>query len=128
MPNVVTNACKRFSGDAKIFADVSIQMESSKKILTIFVCRRISRSYLSTKVNANISILVIIIIWKIIHHECTYYGICQISKTWGEIDQKSKFHQYTATTVKMVLDLYTTDVTSYPVIHSIRSYIASGHT
>ena len=107
MPNVVTHACKRFTGDAKIFADVSSQIESSKRILTIFFCRGISGSYLSTKVNANIPISVVIIPWKIIRHECTYYGRCQLSKTWREIDQKLKFHQYTA--VKMVLDLYTTD-------------------
>ena len=109
MPNIVTNACKLFAGDAKIFADVSIQMESSKRILTIFVCRRLSGSYLSMKANANISISFVIILWKIIGHKCTYYGRCQLSKTWGEIDQKLKFHQYTAAAVKMVLDLYTTD-------------------
>ena len=109
MPNVVTHTCKRFTGDAKIFGDVSSQIESSKRILTIFVCRGISGSYLSTKVNANISISVVVIPWKIIHHICTYYGRCQLSKTWREIDQRLKFHQYTAAAVKMVLDLYTTD-------------------
>ena len=109
MPNVVTHACKRFTGDAKIFADVSSQIESSKRLLSIFVCRGIGGSYLSTKVNANISTSVVVIPWKIIRHECTYYGICQLSKTWREIDQKLKFHQYTAAAVKMVLDLYTTD-------------------
>ena len=60
MPNVVTHACKRFTGDAKIYADVSSQIESSERILTIFVCRGISGSYLSTKVNANLSISVVV--------------------------------------------------------------------
>ena len=56
MPNVVTNACKLFADDAKIFADYQSEIQSYKRILTNFVCGLTCGNYHSTKLNANVSV------------------------------------------------------------------------
>ena len=111
MPNIVTHACKLFTGDAKIFVDVSIQIESSKRILTILVCRG---SYLSTKVNANISISVVLILWKIIHMMYILWKIGKLIKNWNSINiQWQRLKWYWTITPLM---------TGYPVIHSVQAF------
>ena len=56
MPNVVTNACKLFVDDAKIFADASKRDTKLQEDMTNFVCGPTCGNYHSTKLNANVSI------------------------------------------------------------------------